>query len=84
MSKEKTIRGSSLTEMHAAPSARVFELSLAEESQKTSERPTLDPDSIRSLRSMFLLLDEWDRALEHRKTESSSEECEILIDIKAN
>lgn len=62
----------------------MFELSLAEESQKPTERPTLDPDSLRSVRSLFLLLDEWDRALEHRKTENPSEECEILIDTESD
>lgn len=62
----------------------MFELSLTEESQKATEGATLDPDSIRALRSLFLLLDEWDRALHNKKPENSFEECEILIDTKAN
>jgi len=65
-----------------ARTTQTFELPLTEEGQETTEEATLDASSIRSLRSMFLLLDEWDRALESGKTENSSEECEISIDTK--
>ena len=44
----------------------------------------LDATMICSLRSMFLLLDEWDRKLQRRKTKKSSEECEISIDTKTH
>ena len=65
-----------------ARTTQTFELPLTEEKQETTEGATLDAPSIRSLRSMFLLLDEWDRALQRRETENSSEECEISIDTK--
>ncbi|MHB8412316.1 MAG: hypothetical protein ACYDDI_10270 [Candidatus Acidiferrales bacterium] len=65
-----------------ARTTQTFELPLTEERQETTEGATLDAPSIRSLRSMFLLLDEWDRALQGRKTRDSSEECEISIDTK--
>lgn len=61
-------------------STHTFELPLAEEKQEITGEAALDADSIRSLRSMFLLLDEWDRQLQAGKTDKSSEECEILID----
>ncbi|MHB8527020.1 MAG: hypothetical protein ACYDD2_12785 [Candidatus Acidiferrales bacterium] len=65
-----------------APATETFELPLTEEKQETTEGATLDAPSIRSLRSMFLLLDEWDRALQGRKTRDPSDECEISIDTK--
>jgi len=66
-----------------APTARTFELPLTEERQETTEGATLDAPSIRSLRSMFLLLDEWDRALQQASAAGkSSEGCEISIDTK--
>ncbi len=63
-------------------STQECELSLTEEKQETTGGTTLDAASICSLRSMFLLLDEWDRALLKGKTEKSSEECGISIDTK--
>lgn len=58
-----------------------FELPLTDEKQGTTEGQGLDADSLRSLRSMFLLLDDWDRQLHRKKeTQHSSEECEIWID----
>ena len=65
-----------------APATETLELPLTEEKQETTGGATLDASSIRSLRSMFLLLDEWDRALQGRKTRDSSDECEISIDTK--
>jgi len=65
-----------------ARTTQTLELPLTEERQETTEGATLDAPSIRSLRSMFLLLDQWDRELERRKAEKSSEECEIAIDTK--
>ncbi|MHB8486274.1 MAG: hypothetical protein ACYDCM_11205 [Candidatus Acidiferrales bacterium] len=64
------------------PATQTFELPLTEEKQETTGGTSLDAVAIGSLRSMFLLLDEWDRALESGKTENSSEECEILVDTK--
>jgi hypothetical protein len=65
-----------------ARTTQTVELPLTEEQQETTGGATLDASSIRSLRSMFLLLDEWDRKLQRRKTKNSSEECEIAIDTK--
>lgn len=62
--------------------AQTFELPLTEEQQGTTGGATLDAAAICSLRSMFVLLDEWDRKLERRKAEKSSKECEISIDTK--
>jgi len=59
-----------------------FEIPLNNERQETTEGATLDAASVRSIRSMFLLLDEWDHALQSRKKGNSSEECEISIDSK--
>ncbi len=61
---------------------QTFELPLTEEGQETTGGATLDAAAICSLRSMFLLLDEWDRKLQRRKTEKSSEKCGISIDTK--
>jgi|GEM_PF-2719262 len=62
---------------------QTFELPLTEERQETTEGATLDAASILSLRSMFLLLNEWDRKLHTEKTnENSSKQCEILVDTK--
>lgn len=64
-------------------STQEFELPLTEEKQETTGRATLDAAAIRSLRSMFLLLDEWDRKLPTERTdENSSKPCEILVDTK--
>ena len=65
-----------------ARTTQTFELPLTEERQETTGGATLDAAAIGSLRSMFLLLDEWDRTLQERKSENSSEECEISIDTK--
>lgn len=59
-----------------------FELPLTEEKQETTGGATLDAASIGSLRSMFLLLDQWDREPERRKAEKSSGKCQISIDTK--
>jgi len=64
--------------------AQTFELPLTDEEQETTGGATLDATAICSLRSMFLLLDEWDRALPTRQTENSSRECEISIDTKTH
>ena len=82
MLEVKTIQKCSSSERHPAPRGRVFELSLREEKQETTAKTRLDPASIRALRGMFLLLDEWDRALQNSKTGHSPEEHEILIDSK--
>ncbi|MHB8484494.1 MAG: hypothetical protein ACYDCM_02005 [Candidatus Acidiferrales bacterium] len=64
-----------------APTAQTFELPLTEEKQETTGGASLDAAAIGSLRSMFLLLDEWDRKLHTEKVnENSSEQCEILVD----
>ena len=65
-----------------ARAAQTFELPLTEEKQETTGGATLDAAAIRSLRSMFVLLDGWDRELERKKAEKSSEDCEISIDTK--
>jgi len=65
-----------------APTRQTFQLPLTEEKQETTGGATLDAAALCSLRSMFLLLDEWDRKLQRRKTNNSSEECEISIDTK--
>ncbi|HEV3481442.1 MAG TPA: hypothetical protein VGR97_03850 [Candidatus Acidoferrales bacterium] len=66
-----------------ARTTQTFELPLTEEQQQTTGGATLDAASIRSLRSMFLLLDEWDRKLSTERTdENSSRQCEILVDTK--
>lgn len=66
-----------------ARATQTFELPLTEEKQETTGGATLDASSIRSLRSMFLLLDEWDRKLHTEKiSENSSKPCEILVDTK--
>ena len=66
-----------------ARTTQTFELPLTEEKQETTEGATLDASSIRSLRSMFFLLDEWDQALQKaRAAGKSSEGCEISIDTK--
>jgi hypothetical protein len=70
---------SSLQEQKAR-TTQTFELPLTEEGQETTEGATLDAAAICSLRSMFHLLDEWDRPLQRRQTEKSCEECEIPID----
>lgn len=70
------------TQEQKAPPTQTFELPLTEEKQETTGGTTLDAAAICSLRSMFLLLDEWDRALQERKTGNSSEECEIAVDTK--
>jgi|SRR5579859_1369493 len=59
-----------------------IQLPLTEEKQETTGGASLDAAAIGSLRSMFLLLDEWDRKLQRRKTKNSSEKCEISIDTK--
>ena len=70
-----------LQEQKARPT-HTIQLSLTEEKQETTGGATLDATALCSLRSMFLLLDEWDRELERRKAEKSSGECEISIDTK--
>ncbi len=57
---------------------------LAEEMQETTGGAALDAAALRSLHGMFLLLDEWDRAMRDGCPESqnSPEECEIVIDTK--
>ncbi|MGH9828652.1 MAG: hypothetical protein ACREDR_35980 [Blastocatellia bacterium] len=63
---------------------RTVELPLTEERQETTGEATLDAAGIRSFRSMFLLLDDWDRALQRKNTENSPEECEIAVDTKTH
>ncbi|MGH7743984.1 MAG: hypothetical protein ACREQ5_04090 [Candidatus Dormibacteria bacterium] len=63
---------------------QTFELPLTEERQETTGAATLDAAAIRSLRSMFLLLDDWDRAQQRKNTENSSEECQIAVDTKTH
>lgn len=66
-----------------ARATQTFELPLTEEQQRTTAGASLDTTAIGSLRSMFLLLDEWDRKLPTEKTsENSSKRCEILVDTK--
>jgi hypothetical protein len=61
---------------------QTIELPLTEEMQETTGREKLDTADLRSLRKMFLLLDEWDRAMQEAPhgTQNSSEECEIAVD----
>lgn len=50
--------------------------------QETTERTPLNPASLELLRSMFLLLDEWDRAMQ--VSAHSSDGREITIDLKSS
>lgn len=61
-----------------------FDLSLTEEMQGATGRENLDSADLHSLRKMFLLLDEWDRAIQDGslRTRDSSEEGEIAVDTK--
>lgn len=61
---------------------QTFDLSLTEERQDTTGGETLDTAGLRSLRSMFLLLDEWDRAMQDSPhgAQNSCEEYEITVD----
>ncbi len=61
-------------------STQTFDLPLNEENQETTAGATLDAAAIGSLRSMFLLLDDWDRKL----SENSPNQCEISIDTKTH
>lgn len=56
---------------------------LAGETQGTTGETTLDDEAVRSLQSMFLLLDEWDRAMQCDCPENpnSPEEWENAVDI---
>jgi hypothetical protein len=67
-----------------ARATQTCELPLTEEKQETTRGATLDAAAISSLRSMFLLLDDWDRNFSKRKAENSSNECEIPIDTKTH
>jgi hypothetical protein len=53
---------------------RTFELPLIEERQETTGGATLDAAAIGSLRSMFLLLDQWNRKLHAEETNDNSSE----------
>jgi hypothetical protein len=61
---------------------QTIELPLAEETQGATGGENLDTTDLRSLRKMFLLLDEWDRAMQDapQETQNPSEECEIAVD----
>ncbi|MFZ0639487.1 MAG: hypothetical protein WAM59_07315 [Candidatus Acidiferrales bacterium] len=66
-----------------ARTTKTFELPLTEEQQETTGGATLDAAAICSLRSMFLLLDEWDRKLQREKmNENSFQQCEVVVDTK--
>jgi len=54
---------------------------LTQESHEITGAATLDAASLRELRSMFLLLDEWDR-VNQDDHQHSSEDCEIAVDTK--
>jgi hypothetical protein len=58
----------------------------AESPNATKERAVLDVADLRSLHQMFLLLDEWDRAMaiNPSSTQKSSEKCEIAVDRKTD
>jgi|SRR5487761_46744 len=63
--------------------SQTFELPVTEERQETTGGASLDAAAIGSLRSMFLLLDDWDRKLHREETTTdSSEKREVLIDTK--
>jgi hypothetical protein len=59
---------------------------LTEPPNATTERTVLDAAALRSLHQMFLLLDEWDRAMaiNPSSTQKSSEQCEIAVDRKTS
>jgi len=65
-------------------STPTFDLSLTEEMQQATGRENRDTADLHSLRSMFLLLDEWDRAIQGGSPgkRDSLEECEIAVDTK--
>ena len=52
--------------------------------KSTPQEVVLDVADLRSLRQMFLLLDEWDRvmAINPSSTQKSSQKCEISVDRK--
>jgi hypothetical protein len=59
-----------------------IELPLTQEPQRTTGGEALSRAALASLRSMFLLLDEWDHAMQSRsgETQNSSESSEIAVD----
>lgn len=68
-----------------AGTTQTFELPWIEGKQDSTKGVTLDAASIRSLRSMFLLLDEWDRAGQRTQMQQkhpSEEHTEISLDTK--
>lgn len=54
----------------------------SEQGQETTERTPVNSASLDLLRGMFLLLDEWDRAMQ--ESAHSSGEDEITIDLKSS
>ena len=73
----------SLLQEQKAPATQTFELPRNDEKQGTTAGATLDAAAICSLRSMFLLVDEWDRKLHTEKANgNSSEQREIPVDTK--
>jgi hypothetical protein len=52
------------------------------ERQETTEGSALDDAALRSLRDLFLLLDEWDRAAQEG-TQDFPKEADISVDLKS-
>ncbi len=56
---------------------------LIRERQERATEETLNAESLHRLRSLFLLLDEWDRGLPDG-SRVSREECEMAVDLKSS
>jgi len=54
---------------------------LTKQKQGTTEGAILDDAALRALRDVFLLFDEWDRAMQD-DLQNSSENCKIAVDCK--
>lgn len=63
-----------------------IELTLTDENQGTTGGESLDPTALRSLRNMFLLLDEWDHTIQtvSDQSQDSSETRAITVDLKSS
>ncbi len=59
---------------------------LAKEQQETKGSATLDAAALHALHRMFLLLDQWDRAVGDgcRESQNSSKKTEISVDTKTS
>ena len=63
-----------------------IELPLNDEKQETTGGEPIDPAALCQLRTMFLLLDEWDHTMQRVSDQSQdfSETCAITVDLKSS